>query len=131
MRKLLLGALAVGLVGLGTPAHASPFTTVERTILDCDGDNLLDMAFGERHVIFPATPEQQNEDPCEEQTSGENLRLPPDASIVNFLQLSDFQMVDEESPARVEWLDSTQRIPGLQPFSAAYRPQESLTTQVT
>src|SRR3712207_1766025 len=40
-------------------------------------------------------------------------------------------MVDEESPGRVEFLDGTQRVPGLQPFSAAYRPQESLTTQVT
>ena len=39
--------------------------------------------------------------------------------------------MDEESPARVEWLDSTQRVPNLQPFSAAYRPQESLTTQIT
>jgi 3',5'-cyclic AMP phosphodiesterase CpdA len=131
MRKLLLGALAAGLVGLGTTAHASPFTTVERTMLDCDSDNLLDMAFGERHVIFPGTPDQREEDPCEDQTSGEDLRLPPTASIINFLQLSDFQMVDEESPGRVEWLDGTQRVERAQPFSAAYRPQESLTTHVT
>jgi metallophosphoesterase (TIGR03767 family) len=50
---------------------------------------------------------------------------------LNFLQLSDFQMIDEESPGRVEFLDGSQRIPGLQPFSSAYRPQDSLTTQVT
>jgi len=63
-------------------------------------------------------------------SQGQPLHLPPSASIVNFLQLSDFQTVDEESPARVEWLDATQRIPGLQPFNAAYRPQESLSTQI-
>src|SRR3712207_604518 len=40
-------------------------------------------------------------------------------------------MVDEESPGRVEFLDGTQRVKRAQPFSAAYRPQESLTTQVT
>ena len=39
-------------------------------------------------------------------------------------------MVDEESPGRVEFFDTTQRGP-FAPFSAAYRPRESLTTQVT
>src|SRR3712207_97377 len=40
-------------------------------------------------------------------------------------------MVDEESPGRVEFLDGTQRVKRAQPFSAAYRPQESTTTQIT
>jgi 3',5'-cyclic AMP phosphodiesterase CpdA len=116
---------------LAPSASAAPFTTVQRTIQDCDGDNLLDFTFGEEHVFFLAFPSDDH-DPCSfEASHGEDLRLPPSASIVNFLQLSDFQVVDEESPARVEWLDATQRIPRLQPFSAAYRPQESLTTQVT
>ena len=44
--------------------------------------------------------------------AGERRHLGPGASILNFLQLSDFQMVDEESPARVESLDTTQRVPG-------------------
>ncbi len=44
--------------------------------------------------------------------------------------MSDFQTVDEESPGRVEFLDGSQRLPGLQPFSAAYRPHEALSTQV-
>src|SRR5919206_230345 len=106
------GRLAVViLVGGGLvapPAFGAPATTVQRTIRDTDGDQRLEYAEGE----------------------DTGLRLRPQDSIINFLQLSDFQTVDEESPARVEWLDGTQRAPGLQPFSAAYRPQEALSTQV-
>ena len=110
------------------PATAAPYTTVQRTIQDCDGDNLLEFAPGEEH-LFGIDAQPGN--PCSEGDPGQRLRLPPTRSILNFLQLSDFQIVDEESPGRVEFLDSTQRPPGLNPFSAAYRPQESLTTQVT
>jgi 3',5'-cyclic AMP phosphodiesterase CpdA len=123
-------ALLVALA-LAAPAYAAPATTVERTILDCDGDNLLGPAFGEPHTVFPGTAAENGQDPCEERPTGESLHLRPSDSIVNFLQLSDFQTMDEESPARVEFLDSTQRAPFLQPFSAAYRPQEALNTQIT
>ena len=132
--RRLLVSVALALA-LAASAAAAPTTTVQRTIFDCDGDNLLDLAFGEQHLPFDEASEREAEggdDPCAAGFGdGQNPRLPPSASIVNFLQLSDFQTVDEESPARVEWLDATQRIPGLQPFSAAYRPQESLTTQIT
>ncbi|MDX6572433.1 MAG: hypothetical protein QOC86_1589, partial [Gaiellales bacterium] len=50
-------------------------------------------------------------------------------SILNFLQLSDFQDADEESPGRVEFLDQTQQ-PPVSPVNAAYRPQESLSPWV-
>src|SRR3954453_14313378 len=113
---------------LAPPAHAAPTTTVQRTIQDCDGDNLLEYTFGEEHVPFGSPFDQKG---CTQEASqGEDLHLPNPASIGNFLQLSDFQTVDEESPGRVEFLDGTQRAPGLQPFSAAYRPQEALSTQV-
>jgi 3',5'-cyclic AMP phosphodiesterase CpdA len=130
MRRAALLSLAC-LALLAPAAGAAPATTVERTIQDCDGDDLLEYAFGEEHVEFPDTPFPQPAGPCLDDGLGERVRLPRSASILNFLQLSDFQIVDEESPARVEWLDATQRIPRLQPFSAAHRPQESLTTQVT
>ena len=131
-RTALLSLLVAGiLAGLPAAAGAAPTTTVQRTIADCDGDNLLDYTFGEEHLLFDEAVERGDEECSREAGEGEELRLPPSASIINFLQLSDFQVVDEESPARVEWLDATQRIPGLQPFSAAYRPQESLTTQIT
>ena len=128
-RLLIFGCLLVATIGPSSAA-ATPTTTVQRTIQDCDGDQLLELTFGEQHIPFGSAPQPPAE-PCTLEPGRSPLRLPPSASIVNFLQLSDFQMVDEESPARVEWLDATQRIPGLAPFSAAYRPQESLTTQVT
>jgi hypothetical protein len=98
-----------------TPAWSAPNTTVQRTIQDTDGDNLLETAPGEDYTVLGAP---------------EDYRPSPHGSLLNFLQLSDFQTVDEESPGRVEFLDTTQRAPGLNPFSAAYRPQESLSTQI-
>src|SRR4051794_21202299 len=125
------GGLVSCLIVLGClapVAHAAPTTTVQRTIQDCDGDNVLEYTFGEEHVPFGSPSGRQG---CAREASqGEDLHLPNRASIVNFLQLSDFQTVDEESPGRVEFLDGTQRAPGLQPFSAAYRPQEAVSTQV-
>jgi hypothetical protein len=44
-------------------------------------------------------------------------------SLVYFGQLSDFQLADEESPARVEFIDYG-------PFSAAWRPWEALEPQI-
>ena len=119
----MLAVLAAALIAAAS-ASANPRDTTVRTIQDTDGDNLLDYAPGEDHCVFTYLPDA---DDC----VARDLK-PRDAdSILHFLQLSDFQVVDEESPARVEVLDSTQRVPGASPFSAAYRPQESLTTQVT
>jgi metallophosphoesterase (TIGR03767 family) len=50
-------------------------------------------------------------------------------SLVYFGQLSDFQLVDEESPARVEVIDPLSKALGL-PFDAAWRPWEALEPQV-
>src|SRR5215212_1253767 len=116
--------LLIAALTMTATATAVPRDTTVRTITDRDGDNLLEFAPGEDHCVFSfalAAPD------CESTKLTGNR---PD-SVLNFLQLSDFQIVDEESPARVEFLDSTQRVPGAQPFSAAYRPQESLSTQVT
>jgi metallophosphoesterase (TIGR03767 family) len=106
-------------------ATAAPRDTTVRTIQDTDGDNLLEYAAGEPHCVFSLSLASPPECP------GARLAGRKPRSILNFLQLTDFQIVDEESPARVEAVDTTQRAPGLNPFSAAYRPQETLTTQVT
>jgi 3',5'-cyclic AMP phosphodiesterase CpdA len=127
MRRLTLAALSWLLLAAAPALGAD--TTTDRTIADCDGDNLLESAPGEPHVPADAAS-PGGADPCPKPTTAEP-HLPRTASLLNILQLSDFQMVDEESPGRVEFLDGTQRAPGLNPFSAAYRPQESLTTQVT
>src|SRR4051812_6001755 len=42
-------------------------------------------------------------------------------SLLYFGQMTDFQLADEESPSRVEFLDV-----GSTPFTAAWRPQEAL-----
>ncbi|MDQ3955602.1 MAG: hypothetical protein M3285_08645, partial [Actinomycetota bacterium] len=121
------GLLACAVV---VPVSATPRTTVDLTIDDYKGsgdpieefprDNLLEYGPGEDYLVL---------DPHD--LVGNDFRPPRSGSILNYLQLSDFQIVDEESPGRVEFLDPTQRTPGASPFSAAYRPQESLTTQVT
>ena len=114
MRRLaLLTALFV--ITTAAPLAAAPRDTTIRTIRDRDGDNLLEYAPGEDYTVIGAD---------------EDFRPPRRGSILNYLHMTDFQMVDEESPARVEFLDKTQR-GAFNPFSAAYRPQESLTTQVT
>ncbi len=46
------------------------------------------------------------------------------SSLLYFGQLSDFQLADEESPARVEFIDS---VINPNPFSAAFRPMEALS----
>src|SRR4051794_7851136 len=49
-------------------------------------------------------------------------------SLAYFGQLSDFQLADEESPARVEFLDPPN---GTQfPFDAAWRPWEAMEPQI-
>jgi metallophosphoesterase (TIGR03767 family) len=50
-------------------------------------------------------------------------------SLVYFSQLSDFQLADEESPARVEIIDPLSKSAGL-PFEAAWRPWEALEPQI-
>jgi hypothetical protein len=121
----------VGAISLlaAAPAHAVPNTTVQRTIRDCNGDNLLEFTNGEPYIDL-AGSSSGSQDSCNADGSGSVPHLPQNASILNFLQLSDFQTVDEESPGRVESVDTTQRAPGLNPLNAAYRPQESLSTQV-
>src|SRR5215212_6532293 len=123
---LAAAALLAALAFSAPAALAAPFTTADRTIQDCDGDNLLEPAPGERYV----PPSSQAPSDCTK-GQGQLPRYPSSASLLNFLQLTDFQLADEESPGRVEFLDTTQRAPGLNPFSAAYRPQESLAPQVT
>src|SRR3954447_20358148 len=126
MRRMGTALVLIAALGMTATAAAAPRDTTVRTIRDTDGDNLLEFAPGEDHCVLTLGL-QPSDAACD---AGGKPAGKPD-SILNFLQLSDFQIVDEESPARVEFLDTTQRVSGAQPFSAAYRPQESLTTQIT
>jgi hypothetical protein len=51
-------------------------------------------------------------------------------SLVYFGQLTDFQLADEESPARVEFLDPTSDQDPSQFANAAWRPQEAMAPQM-
>jgi metallophosphoesterase (TIGR03767 family) len=101
---LALAALA----GAATSQH-----TGARTIADRNGDNRLERAQGELHVqrrdLGGTVPADRGPTP-----------------IVTFAHLADAQLVDEESPGRVELVDFI----GGDPFGSAYRPQEGLTTHV-
>ena len=112
MRKLL-AVTVVALLACAPSAFASPRTTESRTILDRDGDNRLEPAPGDPHVVRQdlgaATP----------------TRARTRERLLFFAQMSDAHVIDEESPLRVEFLD---RFGG--PFTSAYRPQEGLSAQV-
>jgi metallophosphoesterase (TIGR03767 family) len=95
-------------------AAGRPQTTLVQTILDRDGDNRLEPAPGEAYVVRPELGEPL--------PGREDRRV----GLIFFGQMTDFQMVDEESPARVEFLDKFH----LSPFTSAYRPHEGLSPQI-
>ena len=109
MGRALAIAVALTLAYAGVAA-ASP-TTVDRTIGDANGDNRLEYLAGDAYLRRDDLGTR----------SGEAAGLP----LVTFGQMTDFQLVDEESPARVEFTDRLGP-----PFTAAYRPQEGTGPQV-
>ena len=113
MRRATLGAFLALLLIVST-AVADPLgqTTVQQRIVPngAAGFNQLTIGPGEGYVVrdggFGAP-----------QPGREGRRTP----LAYFGQLSDFQLADEESPARVETLDPTGS-----PVEAAFRPWEAL-----
>jgi metallophosphoesterase (TIGR03767 family) len=102
-------ALAGAIAALSAGAAPPPVTTIGGTIVDRNRDGRLEAGAGERRTLRVelATP----------QPGRETRRR----SLLFFGQMTDFQLVDEESPARVELVD---RYGGS--LGAAYRPQEGL-----
>ena len=109
MGRALAIAVALMLAAAGTAA-ASP-TTVDRTIGDANGDSRLEYLAGDAYLRRDELGTR----------AGDAAGLP----LVTFGQMTDFQLVDEESPARVEFTDRLGP-----PFTAAYRPQEGTGPQV-
>ena len=97
--------LAVG----GASAH--PQAQSGRTIVDRNHDNRLEYGAAE--------PSRLRVDLAQRGSGGTPTRL------LHFAQMTDTQLVDEESPARVEFVD---RIGP--PYESAYRPQEGLLPMV-
>ena len=109
MRRALAGVLAFAC--MAGVAEGRPATTVSQTIVDRDGDNVLDPGPGERHVL--------------RQELGTKTGLLKPRHLAFFAQLTDTHVIDEESPLRVEFTDKFGTI-----FTSAYRPQEGLSAQV-
>jgi 3',5'-cyclic AMP phosphodiesterase CpdA len=104
---LSLALAAAGCGGTEGAASAPPPTsTLEATLADRDGDGFLERAGGE---------------PLRDR--GPRARL--GRTIATFGQLSDTHVRDEESPARVPFLDRLGP-----PFNSTFRPHEAMSTQV-
>src|SRR5215208_4761303 len=112
-RLAIVAALALLPAFLPAAADARSRTTVDQTIVDSDKDNRLEPGPGESYVV--------------RDDLGQALptRAKTRAELLYFGQVTDTHVVDEESPLRVEFLDRFGP-----PLTAAYRPQEGLSTQV-
>jgi metallophosphoesterase (TIGR03767 family) len=114
MRRLLAGILTVAAL----PAVALAADPLGKTTAD------MTVKGGDRAAGFSFL----SAGPGEGYTVREGLGARPDAgrtsrrkSLTYFAQLTDFQLADEENPARVEATD-----PLNSPFESAHRPQEAL-----
>ena len=111
LRAVIAAALTLLLAAAGVAVAAGASSTADRTIADRDGDNRLELAPGDAY-------EQRSE-------LGQRTAARPPQALWTFGQLTDIHVVDEESPARVEFLDRAGP-----PFTSAYRPHEGLGPQV-
>ena len=92
--------------GDNRPAQASATgSTLDSTLVDKDGDGFLERGPGEPLI-----------------NRGAKARL--GKTLTTFAQLTDTHVRDEESPARVPFLDRTGA-----PFTSTFRPQEAFSTQ--
>ncbi|MDQ4143954.1 MAG: TIGR03767 family metallophosphoesterase [Actinomycetota bacterium] len=111
---VLLGALAAtsGQDVRSANAAGSPGvrTTLRRTIVGGEGRRELQYGPGSPRVTRRL------------RWTGPGGRIRP---LAAFKHLSDIHVLDEESPARVEFFDECST-----PFTGAYRPQDALTTQI-
>src|SRR5688500_10138014 len=118
MPRLSMALVAVLVLPLlVSTAHADPAgkTTLEETLTRGDGAfGLMQTAPGERYVLRRGGS-----------AKAKAKRTGKRRSLLAFAQLTDPQIVDEMSPARVDFADAAGGDIG-----ASWRPQEALGTQV-
>ena len=98
---------ALILLAVTAAAAATQTNPLPRTIVDANRDNVLEYG--------PPEPSSTRNDIARRQ------QLIFGRTLIRFAQMTDTQLVDEESPARVEFIDRLGAS-----FSAAYRTQEGL-----
>ena len=120
---VLVAALAsagiVATAATAAPSDTEGQTTLEQRVVPAGPAAYRSLQLGEGE---PYTVRQ------ELGAAGEG-RAKTRASLVYFGQLSDFQLADEESPARVEIIDPLSTPLNL-PFGSAWRPWEALNPQI-
>lgn len=89
-------------------------TTLDATIVDTNNDGILECGAGE------ATTTRNDFGTVAGVPTG------PEKTLLSFVALADFQLADEESPARGEWADKC----GSVPTSSAFRPHESMVAHM-
>ncbi|HYJ22735.1 MAG TPA: hypothetical protein VEW07_12025 [Solirubrobacterales bacterium] len=115
----------VALAGFATVAGAAESDTIGKTTLEQrvvpvspTGYRFLQLGAGEPYTVR------------QELATAGATRAADRTSLVYFGQLSDFQLADEESPARLEVIDPLSTPLNL-PFGAAWRPWEALEPQIS
>jgi metallophosphoesterase (TIGR03767 family) len=115
--SLLLVVSLSAAAGAATQNPIGKTTTQQRIVPDANGAFVtLKLGPGQPYVVR------------QDLVAGAANRAKKRQSLAYFGQLSDFQLADEESPARVEFLDPPNGT--ALPFSAAHRPWEALNPQI-
>lgn len=115
-----LAALAIGATAaVAAVSDTEGKTTVEQRVVPAGAGafRFLQLGAGEPYAVRQELAAAQ---------AGRDARR---TSLVYFGQLSDFQLADEESPARLEVIDPLSTPLNL-PFGAAWRPWEALEPQI-
>jgi 3',5'-cyclic AMP phosphodiesterase CpdA len=110
-RAICLVAAAAALAAAGGAAASAPPTTIDATVSGDPGAPYSALR------AAPGAPRLTRTDLAAARPGRSARRR----SLLYLAQVTDFQLADEESPARVEALD-----PLGPPFTAAWRPQEAL-----